>query len=101
MGRGGAGLADHRGLVALEGPDLSGGKETGRPSAMPPRARAEGEGDEKGVGGAVAQAVVGGGGQGCIRREGTSEAVPEAVKTGGCRTFPKRLGAVTVGYNCH
>ena len=39
----------------------------------------------------------GGGGQGCIRREGTSEAAPKAVR----RLGPKRLGAVTVGYKCH
>ena len=32
-------------------------------------------------------------GQGCIGREGTSEAAPEMVK--------QRLGAGTVGYKCH
>ena len=36
--------------------------------------------------------------QGCIGREGTSEAVPEAVRqaVGG----GKRLGAITISYNC-
>ena len=40
-------------------------------------------------------------GQGCIRREGTSEVALEAVKQavgGGCQ---KQLGAVTVGYKRH
>jgi hypothetical protein len=36
-------------------------------------------------------------GQGCIRREGTSEGGPRS----GWRRLPKRLGAVTVGYKCH
>ena len=40
-------------------------------------------------------------GQGCIRRGGTSEAAPEAVRQavgGGCQSG---LGAVTIGYECH
>ena len=39
--------------------------------------------------------------QGCIRREGTSEAAPEALSQavgGGCQSG---WGAVTVGYKCH
>ena len=36
--------------------------------------------------------------QGCIGREGTSEAV---LEKGGWRGLPKRLWAVTVGYKCH
>ena len=43
----------------------------------------------------------GGRGHGCIRREGTSEAAPEAVRpavAGGCQSG---WGAVTVGYKCH
>ena len=39
-------------------------------------------------------------GQGCIRKEGTSEAA-QGRSTGGWRRLPKRLGAVTVGYKCH
>ena len=41
------------------------------------------------------------GGQGCIRRKGTSEAAPEAVRQADGGGLPKRLGAVTVGYCCH
>ena len=40
------------------------------------------------------------GGQGCIRREGTSEVVSRGGQTGDWRRLPKRLGAVTVGYKC-
>ena len=39
-------------------------------------------------------------GQGCIRRERASEAAPEARLEGGWMRFSKRLGAVTVGYQC-
>ena len=41
--------------------------------------------------------------KGCIRREGTSEGGPAAVRqaVGGDRRLPKRLGAVTVRYKCH
>ena len=38
--------------------------------------------------------------QGCIRREGTSEAAREA-QISGWRRLPQRFGAVTVGYKCH
>ena len=41
------------------------------------------------------------GGQGCIRRAGTSEVAPEAVRQpvgGGCQSG---WGAVTVGYKKH
>ena len=41
------------------------------------------------------------GGGVCIRRDGTSEAAPEAVRQAvGGGGLPKRLGAVTVGYKC-
>ena len=46
-------------------------------------------------------------GQRCIGTEGASEAAPEVVRQavgGGCQSgwgrFPKRVGAVTVGYKC-
>ena len=39
--------------------------------------------------------------QGCITREGTSEATPEAVRQAVEGGLPRRLWAVTVGYKCH
>ena len=48
-----------------------------------------------------ARATHGGRPQGCIRREGTSEAAPEAVRQAVGGGFQSGWGAVTVGYKCH
>ena len=69
-----------------------------RRSGRRPLHRCTGPRLRKGLGTAVGG---GGRGQGCVRREGTSEAAPGAVRQavgGGCRSG---WGAVTVGYKCH